>query len=271
MKKQKKYSFSLPFFHLRVVDGGRGRRGRRRSHRNDGGLHQLLVKGPLLSRVRRRRLGSVGALAARRLGASGLGGRPVIDADARKRVRPERDAAVAAADARPGGDLGPKPVQPPLLVERQARVVALGGGPGADGDGPARVPQKRRGACRRARGPELGPLQALHLLRRVDAGAGVVGGLDGRGPVDDGAGGLGGEARRAAAQDLVPGGAGPVLAERRAEGGPSGRALSKLVEGQGREAPGEGGAGCLAGDAGGGGVEARAEAVRGGGGQGGFC
>lgn len=171
-------------FHLRVVDR-RSSRGRR--DRDNIRLHQLLVKGPLL---RDNRASRVNAFTGARLGSRGLGSRAIVDADARERVRPESDAAVATADARPGGSFRTEPVPGALLVEREARVVPLGGSSGAHGDGTAGVTEQRGRARARARGAKVGPLQALDLLGGVDAGTRVLGGLDRSRAVGDRAGGL---------------------------------------------------------------------------------
>ena len=73
-------------------------------------------------------------------------------------------------------------------------------------------------------------------------------------------------------EELEARGARAVLAERRAERRPAGRGRPELAEGQGREPlPGEGGAGSVAGDSRGRVVEVGAEAVGGGGGEGGLC
>ena len=255
-------------FYLRVVDGRRRRRG---SDRHDGGLDKLLVESPLL----RSRSSTVHPFPGARLRARRLGSGPVVDADARERVGAERDAAVAAADAGAGGELGTKPVPGPLLVQGQARVVPLGGRSGPDGHGAADVPEQRRRAGGGAGRAERRPLQPLDLLGRVEAGAGVVGGLDGRGPVDDGAGGGASGGGRvvaaSAAQDLEARGARAVLAQRRAERGPPRGARPKLAERERGEPPRERRAGGVAGDSGGGRVEDGAEAVGGGGGEGGLC
>lgn len=262
-KTFRKVPLSSPF--LRVVDS---RRGRRRD-RHSGGLHQLLVEGPPLGAGGAR--GGVDGLPGARLGTRGLGSGPLVDADARERVGAEADAAVAAADAGAGRDLGPEPVRRALLAQGEARVVAPGRGARAHRHGPPRVAEQRRRARRGARGPERRPLQALDLAGGVEAGAGVVGGLDGRGAVDDGARGAAG-ALAAPPEELEARGARAVLAERRAERRPAGRGRPELAEGQGREPlPGEGGAGSVAGDSRGRVVEVGAEAVGGGGGEGGLC
>lgn len=264
-KTFRKVPLSSPF--LRVVDS---RRGRRRD-RHSGGLHQLLVEGPPLGDGGGGARGGVDGLPGARLGTRGLGSGPLVDADARERVGAEADAAVAAADAGAGRDLGPEPVRRALLAQGEARVVAPGRGARAHRHGPPRVAEQRRRARRGARGPERRPLQALDLAGGVEAGAGVVGGLDGRGAVDDGARGAAG-ALAAPPEELEARGARAVLAERRAERRPAGRGRPELAEGQGREPlPGEGGAGSVAGDSRGRVVEVGAEAVGGGGGEGGLC